>query len=116
MPTRAPVHRQRPMAPRHQPREQGRQARRALNTNSVAWKAIRLQVLLRDKYQCRACGRLVVGREAHVDHVDGDDSNNDPANLQTLCQQGHSRKTWAEQNSRQWDGRCRTDRSPPGDG
>ena len=48
----------------------------------------------------------MVGRQAHVDHIDGDSSNNDTSNLQTLCQQGHSRKTFAEQRGVKWDGRC----------
>ena len=87
-----------------------RQSTRALNTNSKAWKLLRQQALVRDGYQCRGCGRLVAGkREAHVDHI-----NNDAAdlsgytldNLQTLCINGHSRKTFAEQQGKQWDGKC----------
>jgi 5-methylcytosine-specific restriction endonuclease McrA len=30
-----------------------------------------------------------------VDHIDGNHSNNDPANLQTLCKNCHSLKTYA---------------------
>lgn len=99
----------RPKAPQHRPREADRQRTRALNTNSAEWKRIREAVLVRDGYRCRACGRLVVGRQAHVDHIDGNSHNNDPGNLQTLCQRGHSRKTFAEERGQQWDGRCERD-------
>ena len=51
-----------------------------------------------------------MGKEAHVDHRDGDDANNDIDNLQTLCLQGHSRKTFAEERGKRWDGQCRRDR------
>jgi 5-methylcytosine-specific restriction enzyme A len=33
---------------------------------------------------------------AHVDHVDGDSSNNDSTNLQSLCASCHSKKTVRE--------------------
>lgn len=91
------------------PRPLDRQARRALNTGSKAWRQIRNQVLLRDGHECQACGRVVAGRDAHIDHIDGDDSNNpaDGSNWQTLCHRGHSRKTFAEQQGRPWDGKCR---------
>ncbi|PZQ09218.1 HNH endonuclease [Pseudoxanthomonas winnipegensis] len=91
---------------RHMPKEADRQARRELNTGSARWQVIRKQVLARDAYRCQACGRLVMGKEAHVDHRDNDPSNNAMDNLQTLCRQGHSRKTWAEQHGRRWNGRC----------
>lgn len=98
----------RPQAPRHTPKEADRQKTRALNTNSAEWKAIRASVLLRDGYRCKACGRLVVGRNAHVDHIDGDSHSNptDGSNWQTLCMRGHSRKTFAEERGRRWDGVC----------
>lgn len=48
----------------------------------------------------------MVGRQAHVDHIDNDSHNNDLGNLQTMCMQGHSRKTFAEQRGLQWDGKC----------
>lgn len=119
MPTRPPTFSpSKPNAPTHKPREADRQATRALNTGSKAWRLIRQQVLVRDGYRCQACQRLVVGREAHVDHIDGDDSNNptDGSNWQTLCANGHSRKTWAEQHGRQWDGRCEVGRDPASPG
>ena len=85
----------RPAAPKHKPREADRQARRALNTGSKAWMLIRQQVLVRDGYQCQACGKLVAGREAHVDHIAEDAETNagwDLSTLQTLCRPCNSRK------------------------
>ena len=35
---------------------------------------------------CEACGET---RKLHVHHCDGDQTNNDPTNLQTLCQYCH---------------------------
>jgi 5-methylcytosine-specific restriction protein A len=86
-----------PQARRHCPPEQSRQARRTLATNSAEWLAIRERILLRDSYRCRDCGCLCHGKgNAHVDHVNGDDSNNDDSNLQTLCRRCHSSKTARE--------------------
>jgi 5-methylcytosine-specific restriction protein A len=76
-----------------------RQQRRQYATNSAEWRAIRQQVLLRDNYTCRACGRTAGGKgEAHVDHIDGDSGNNpeDGSNWQTLCAPCHSAKTARE--------------------
>jgi cytochrome c553 len=89
------------IAPRHQATTQtqeaqpSKQARRALHTGSKAWRNIRQGVLVRDGYRCRSCRKLVVGKEAHVDHIDGDDSNNSPdgSNWQTLCRSCHGAKT-----------------------
>lgn len=86
-------------APRYQPPERDRQADRTLPTNSTAWRRLREEVLLRDLYTCQVaeCGRVLGGKgEAHVDHVDGDPSNNAMANLQTLCRRCHSEKTARE--------------------
>jgi 5-methylcytosine-specific restriction protein A len=64
----------------------------------ATWFATRKAVLLRDNWECRACGRVCGSyREAHCDHVvpkrlGGTD---DLANLQTLCVRCHSAKTAA---------------------
>lgn len=59
---------------------------------SAAWRRTRLAVIARDSSACRLCGRIVSGREAHVDHVrekslGGDDSL---TNLRLLCVNCHS--------------------------
>ena len=87
------------LAKRHQPPERDRQAARQYATNSSAWRRIREAVLVRDNYTCRGCQRLVAGKgQAHVDHIDGDSSNNpeDGSNWQTLCRSCHSSKTAKE--------------------
>lgn len=104
-PTFSPV---RVKARTHRPREASRQSTRSMHTGTKDWAAIREFVLVRDEHRCRACGRLVVGRKAHVDHIDGNSRNNPPdgSNWQLLCHRGHSRKTAAEQRGVRWDGMC----------
>lgn len=73
-----------------------RQARRALPTWSPQWRAIRAAQLAREPL-CRMCtieGRIT--EASHVDHIDGDATNNDRVNYQSLCPSCHSRKTHAE--------------------
>ena len=64
-----------------------------------AWKLARQERLVLDNYQCQDCGRVVSGREAHVDHVvpvvAGGLSTMD--NLKTRCRNCHSRKTVREE-------------------
>lgn len=66
------------------------------------WKARRLRILRRDAFVCRACGRVVYGQSAHVDHIVPleEGGTDDDANLQVLCQADHGRKTMAEQRRR----------------
>jgi 5-methylcytosine-specific restriction endonuclease McrA len=68
---------------------------------SQGWKAARREVLLRDNYQCQApgCGRIVTGRNAHVDHIvrKADGAGDEISGLQTLCASCHSKKTVREQ-------------------
>jgi 5-methylcytosine-specific restriction protein A len=91
---------QRPTTPvvRYAEREAvaSRQHRRALATNSAAWRAIRASVL-RAEPLCRVCkarGRFTAA--SCVDHVDANPGNNDLTNLQPLCSPCHARKTAAE--------------------
>lgn len=86
----------RPIARRHLLSEPGRQARRALATNSATWRRLRASVLAAEPL-CRECGKKGRVRAAScVDHVDGNAMNNDPNNLQPLCSPCHSRKTARE--------------------
>ncbi len=49
------------------------------------------------KLYCERCGWFPPSPMVlHVDHIDADHSNNDPANLQTLCPNCHALKTLAE--------------------
>jgi 5-methylcytosine-specific restriction protein A len=71
----------------------------AKHYHTADWKARRVRILVRDAYRCRACGRVVYGVEAHVDHVrplaDGGTDADD--NLQVLCKPCHGAKTRDEQ-------------------
>jgi 5-methylcytosine-specific restriction protein A len=66
------------------------------------WRAKRERILVRDAFVCRACGRVVSGHEANVDHIvpleDGGSDRDD--NLQTLCRSCHGKKTRGEQRAR----------------
>ena len=66
---------------------------------SADWRARRIRILVRDAYTCRACGRVVYGKAAHVDHiVPLEDGGTDAdANLQVLCISCHGVKTREEQ-------------------
>jgi 5-methylcytosine-specific restriction endonuclease McrA len=69
---------------------------------SAEWRAIRQQILIRDAYTCAACGHVIFGPKAHVDHIKPlEEGGTDAAeNLQTLCESCHGRKTRAEQSRR----------------
>jgi 5-methylcytosine-specific restriction protein A len=90
MPRKAPTHRPANIRAKT---HGDRQARRALPTYSATWRRLREQILVRDEYTCRHCGRY----GNHVDHVDNDSHNNAESNLQTLCAACHSTKTAQEQ-------------------
>ena len=69
---------------------------------SAEWRAIRQRILIRDAYTCAACGRVIFGPKAHVDHIKPleEGGTDDEMNLQTLCESCHGRKTRAEQSRR----------------
>lgn len=95
MPVSPPTHKRKAIGKVHG-QVQNRQATRALNTNSKAWKAIRRRILARDLYLCSDCGKY----GDQVDHVDGNSHNNDEDNLVTRCIKCHSRKTARETMNR----------------
>ncbi|KAF9161807.1 hypothetical protein DFQ26_004129 [Actinomortierella ambigua] len=57
---------------------------RTMDTKSTQWKALRQQVLLRDNYACRFCG-VRASKYMVCDHIDGNPSHNDLANLGINC-------------------------------
>ena len=73
-----------------------RRQRRALPTNSAAWRALREQVLSAEPL-CRHCATQGLWRAATVvDHIDNDPGHNATGNLQPLCAACHNRKTARE--------------------
>lgn len=60
---------------------------------SAAWRRTRLAVIARDGSQCRTCGRIVSGQEAHVDHIIEKPHGTDAmTNLRLLCRNCHSKR------------------------
>ncbi len=72
-------------------------AYQAKDRKSRRWKQNRYTA--HKKQTCERCG-FVPEHPCQLDvhHKDGDHSNNDPANLQTLCANCHRLITWEEQN------------------
>jgi 5-methylcytosine-specific restriction protein A len=66
------------------------------------WAVRRQRILVRDAYTCCVCRTVVVGRDAHVDHIIPleDFGTDNDANLQTLCVSCHGAKTRREQQQR----------------
>jgi len=82
-------------SPVHQVEQTDRQAKRALATNSSAWRRIRTRVLFEQPLCPNHIDRIVPATQ--VDHIDGNASNNARDNLQGLCASCHSSKTNREQ-------------------
>lgn len=58
------------------------------------WNLLYKPYRLHKKEACEKCGFSALHpAQLHVDHIDGDNSNNDPENLQTLCANCHAYKT-----------------------
>ena len=57
---------------------------RTLDAKSMPWRELRQQVLLRDNYTCRFCG-VRSFKYMICDHIDGNPSHNDLANLGINC-------------------------------
>lgn len=54
------------------------------------WRVhIRPLIMARDQYRCRIC--QVTSLSLHVHHMDGNQRNNEPANLISLCRSCHNR-------------------------
>lgn len=66
-------------------------------TRGPRWKALRMQALDRDGWQCVRCGER---RRLEIDHIEPVKTHPDLAyvlaNLQTLCGRCHARKTRIE--------------------
>lgn len=51
------------------------------------------------KNVCESCGFIPIHKcQLDVDHIDGNHSNNDPTNLQTLCANCHRLKTFVNKD------------------
>jgi len=104
VPDRLPMFRPPWLGQRKRPRapDTNRPSASARGYCSAGWKAARREVLVRDNYQCQApgCGKIVTGRNAHVDHVvrKSDMPSDETSGLQTLCASCHGKKTRKEMN------------------
>ena len=66
------------------------------------WMNLRESVLIRDQYQCRRCGCVVLPKDAECDHVVplADGGRDEMENLQTLCKTCHAEKSAGENRRR----------------
>jgi len=69
---------------------------------SADWRAIRARILVRDSFTCSVCRLIVMGKDAHVDHIIPleEGGTDEDSNLQTLCAKHHGVKTRGEQRRR----------------
>lgn len=72
------------LVPSFDPPEQWRSPDQKQRLTTEEWKALRDEIKARDNYTCRFCG-LRSDYWMTADHADGDPTNDDQANLQTLC-------------------------------
>lgn len=47
---------------------------------------LRMMIFRRDNYRCQICGATGKDRLLEIDHIDFNPRNNDPQNLQVLCE------------------------------
>ena len=80
-------------------RDHAKRDQTAAGYSRRAWQLARQERLVLDNWQCQDCGRVVTGREAHVDHViaKAQGGSDYMDNLRTLCRSCHSRKTVREE-------------------
>ena len=73
-----------------------RAATRTFATGSATWRKIRAHHLALEPLcrECRKHGRITTATV--VDHIDGNSTNNDSANFQSLCKFHHDSKTGKE--------------------
>ena len=97
MPDRIPTFK--PPWVNRKPRQRVHRDQREAGYGRKAWKLARAAALVRDAYQCQACGVVCTGRNAHVDHVirKRDGGTDELWNLKTLCRSCHSKKTVREE-------------------
>jgi len=60
-----------------------------------------MSVYVRDGGRCKACGDVIAGRRAHIDHIIAkkDGGGDNAGNLQLLCDRCHGKKTRGEYGS-----------------
>lgn len=94
MPDRIPTFKP-PWINRRPKRRDQRPSAAARGYGGKGWQASRRACFVRDAYQCRVCGAVVNGKNAHCDHIirKADGGSDHVGNLQTLCCSCHSKKT-----------------------
>ena len=65
------------------------------STHHKAFYGMRAVHILYKKDSCELCGFVPINKcQLDVDHINGDNSNNEQGNLQTLCANCHRLKTY----------------------
>ena len=64
--------------------------------NNARWARVRRQVLNRDNWRCRVCGKAGALEVDHITRIEDGGAMYDPANLQSLCKRHHRLKTLRE--------------------
>lgn len=61
-----------------------------------AWRQLRLEILDRDGWRCRACGKAGKMEVDHITPLRRGGAELDPGNLQALCRSCHAEKSKRE--------------------